>query len=169
MIFDLTIPQFIKTLKNLDSILDKAAGFADAKKVEMEVLLQSRLAPDQFNLTRQIQIVCDTAKLAAARLTAKTAPTHEDKEKTVSEVKSRIQSVITYLETFKPEDYKNAATITVTQPRWEGKTLTGEQYAIHHVIPNFYFHVTTAYAILRHNGVDIGKKDYLGALPYKLP
>jgi len=169
MIFDLTIPQFIKTLKNLDSILDKAAGFADAKKVEMEVLLQSRLAPDQFNLTRQIQIVCDTAKLAAARLTGKTAPTHEDKEKTVSEVKSRIQSVITYLETFKPEDYKNAATITVTQPRWEGKTLTGEQYAIHHVIPNFYFHVTTAYAILRHNGVDIGKKDYLGALPYKLP
>jgi hypothetical protein len=149
--------------------LDKAAGFADNKKVEMEVLLQSRLAPDQFNLTRQIQIACDTAKLAASRLTGKPAPSHEDKEKSLTEIKARITSVITYLETYKIEDYKNAKTITVTQPRWEGKTLTGEQYAIHHVIPNFYFHVTTVYAILRHNGVDIGKKDYLGAMPYKLP
>jgi hypothetical protein len=169
MIYDLTIPQFIKGLKNLDAILDKAAGFADSKKIEMEVLLQARLAPDQFNFTRQVQIACDTAKLAAARLTAKTAPSHDDKEKTLSEIKTRISSVISYLETFKPEDYKNAATIVVTQPRWEGKTLTGEQYLIHHVIPNFYFHITTAYAILRHNGVDIGKKDYLGTMPYKLP
>lgn len=169
MIFDLTVPQFIKTLKNLDAFLDKAAGFADSKKIEMEVLLNSRLAPDQFPLTRQIQIVCDTAKLGASRLTGKVAPIQEDNEKTLSEVKARIQSVITYLETMKPEDYKNAATTTITQPRWEGKTLTGEQYTIHHVIPNFYFHVTTAYSILRHNGVDIGKKDFLGALPYKMP
>lgn len=169
MIFDLTVPQFIKTLKNLDAILDKAAGFADSKKVEMEVLLNSRLAPDQFPLTRQIQIVCDTAKLGASRLTGKAAPVQEDNEKTLAEVKARIQSVIKYLESFKEEDYKNAATATITQPRWEGKTLTGNDYVIHHVIPNFYFHVTTAYSILRHNGVDVGKKDYLGALPYKLP
>lgn len=169
MIFDLTVPQFIKTLKNLDACLDKAAGFADSKKFEMEVLLNSRLAPDQFPLTRQIQIVCDTAKLGASRLTGKAAPVQEDNEKTLSEVKARIQSVITYLEGMKPEDYKNAATAVITQPRWEGKTLTGEQYVIHHVIPNFYFHTTTAYSILRHNGVDIGKKDYLGTLPYKMP
>jgi hypothetical protein len=169
MIYDLTVPQFIKTLKNLNAILDKAAGFADSKKVEMEVLLNARLAPDQFPLTRQIQIVCDTAKLGASRLTGKAAPVQEDNEKSLSDVKARIQSVISYLETFKAEDYKNAANISVTQPRWEGKTLTGQEYAIHHVIPNFYFHVTTAYAILRHNGVDIGKKDFLGELPYKLP
>jgi hypothetical protein len=169
MIYDLLVPQFIKTLKNLDSMLDKAAGYADSKKFDMAVLLDSRLAPDQFPLTRQIQIVCDTAKLGASRLTGKPAPTQEDNEKTLSEVRARIASVVTYLETFNVEDYKNAATITVTQPRWEGKTLTGEQYAIHHVIPNFYFHVTTAYSILRHNGVDVGKKDFLGTLPYKLP
>lgn len=169
MIYDLTVPQFIKTLKNLDSMLDKAAGFADSKKIEMDVLLNSRLASDQFPLTRQIQIACDTAKLGASRLTGKDAPVQEDKEKTLPEVKARIQSVISYLETFKMEDYKNAANISVTQPRWEGKSLSGQDYAIHHVIPNFYFHVTTAYAILRHNGVDIGKKDFLGTLPYRMP
>lgn len=169
MIFDLTVPQFIKTLKNLNNFLDKAAAHADSKKFEMEVLLNSRLAPDQFPLTRQIQIVCDTAKLAASRLTGKPAPVQEDNEKTLAEVKARIQSVITYLEGMKPEDYTNAATAVITQPRWEGKTLTGYDYVIHHVIPNFYFHVTTAYSIMRHNGVDLGKKDFLGTLPYKMP
>jgi hypothetical protein len=133
------------------------------------VLLQSRLAPDQFNFIRQIQIACDTAKLGASRLTGKAAPVQEDNEKTLNDIKARIESVIKYLGEFKPEDFKSAATASITQPRWEGKTLTGEQYTIHHIIPNFYFHVTTAYAILRHNGVDIGKKDYLGAMPYKLP
>lgn len=169
MIYDLTVPQFIKTLKNLDAMLDKAAGFADSKKFEMDVLLNARLAPDQFPLTRQIQMICDTAKLGASRLTGKAAPVQEDNEKSLPDLKARIQSVVTYLETFKVEDYKNATTATITQPRWEGKTLTGLEYTIHHVIPNFYFHVTTAYSILRHNGVDVGKKDYLGQMPYKLP
>ncbi len=169
MIYDLTVTQFIKTLKNLDSFLEKAAGFADSKKFEVDVLLQSRLAPDQFNFIRQVQIACDTAKLGASRLTGKPAPTQEDNEKTLSEVKARIQSVIAYLESFKPEDYKNAGNAVITQPRWEGKTLTGNEYVIHHMIPNLYFHVTTAYSILRHNGVDVGKKDFLGAMPYKLP
>jgi hypothetical protein len=169
MYYDLTIPQFIKTLTNLNSMLDKAAGFADSKKFEVDVLLQSRLAPDQFNFIRQVQIACDTAKLGASRLTGKAAPVQEDNEKTLNDVKARIESVIKYLGEFKPEDFKNAATATITQPRWEGKTLTGEQYTTHHIIPNFYFHITTAYAILRHNGVDVGKKDYLGAMPYKLP
>jgi hypothetical protein len=169
MIYDLTVPQFIKTLKNLDTILEKAAGFADSKKIEMDVLLTARLAPDMLPLTRQIQITCDTAKLGASRLTGKAAPVQEDNEKTLSEVRARIASTITYLQSMNVEDYKNAQTVTITTPRWEGKTLTGEQYAIHHVIPNFYFHVTTAYAILRNNGVDIGKKDFLGELPYKLP
>lgn len=169
MIYELTVTQFIKTLKNLDSFFDKAAGFADSKKFEVDVLLQSRLAPDQFNLIRQVQIACDTAKLGASRLTGKAAPSNDDSEKTLSEVRARIHSTVAYLETFKPEDFNNAATATITQPRWEGKTLTGNEYVIHHMIPNLYFHVTTAYAILRHNGVDVGKKDFLGAMPYRLP
>ena len=169
MIYELTVPQFVKTLKNLNAILDKAAGFADSKKFDMAVLLESRLAPDMLPFVRQIQITCDTAKLGASRLTGKAAPAQEDNEKTLSEVKARIESTIAYLQTMKVEDYQKAATAIVTTPRWEGKTLTGEQYAVHHVIPNFYFHVTTAYAILRHNGVDIGKKDFLGEMPYKLP
>lgn len=169
MIYELTVIQFMKALKNLDQILDKGNEFAASKKIDMEVLLQSRLAPDQFNLIRQIQIACDTAKLGASRLTGKAAPVQEDNEKSLPELKARIQSVISYLEAFKPEDYINSSNAIVTQPRWEGKTLTGSQYAIEHMIPNLYFHITTAYSILRHNGVDVGKKDFLGPMPYKLP
>lgn len=167
MLYELTIPQFIKSLRNMSVILDKGAQFADVKKFSAEVLLQSRLAPDQFPLLRQIQIMCDTAKLSASRLSGKEAPVHADSEATLPEIKSRIDSVISYLHNFSAEDFKEAKTRHVTQPRWEGKYLTGEDYVIHHAIPNFYFHMTTAYSILRHNGVDIGKKDYLGEMPYK--
>lgn len=167
MIYDITIPAFLKTLGNLQKILDKAAAFADAKKIAPEVLLQSRLAPDMFPLMRQIQIVCDTTKLGAARLAGKEAPVHDDKEVTLAEAKARIDSVVSYLKTFKPEDFKGAEERKISQPRWEGKWLTGTEYTLHHVLPNLYFHTTTAYAILRHNGVEIGKKDYLGDMPYK--
>jgi hypothetical protein len=167
MLYDITLPAFIKTLGNLQKILDKSAAFADTKKFAPEVLLQSRLAPDMFPLIRQIQIVCDTAKLGASRLTGKEAPTHDDKEVTLAEIKNRIESVVNYLKTYKPEDFKGAEERKISQPRWEGKWLTGTEYTLHHVLPNFYFHTTTAYAILRHNGVEIGKKDYLGDMPYK--
>lgn len=169
MLYELTVVQFSKTLNNLSAILDKAAAFAEAKKVDANVLLNSRLAVDQFSLTRQIQIACDTAKLGVARLTGKesTAPKHEDGDATMAELQARIQSVITYLAEFTPEDFAEAETRKISQPRWEGKYLTGLEFAIQHAIPNIYFHVTTAYSILRHNGVDIGKKDYLGAMPYK--
>jgi hypothetical protein len=167
MLYELTIPQFAKTLQNLIHILNVGAKHAETKKFEFEVLLNSRLAPDQFNLTRQIQIACDTAKLCAARLTGKDAPVHEDNEKTLGELKSRIEQVIRYLNTFSKNDYAGAEEKRITQPRWEGKYLSGHEYVVHHAIPNFYFHITTAYSILRHNGVDIGKKDYLGELPYK--
>jgi hypothetical protein len=167
MIYEMTVPASIRILKNLSSILDKAKQFADAKKIDWETFAHFRLAPDQFPLARQIQIACDTAKLSASRLTGKEAPKSEDNEKTFSDFKDRIANTVAYLETFKPEDFKNSATQKVTQPRWEGKWLTGEDYATHHVIPNLYFHVTTAYSILRHNGVEIGKKDYLGPLPFK--
>lgn len=167
MLFEMTVPQFSKMLHNLSRILDKAQAFADVKKIDSSVLLTSRLAPDQFPLGRQIQIACDTAKLGASRLTGKEAPVHEDKEVTLPEFKARIESVLGYLQTFKAEDFKDAADRKITQPRWEGKWLTGKEFAHEHAIPNIYFHVTTAYAILRHNGVEIGKKDYLGEMPYK--
>lgn len=167
MIYESTVTQFIKMLGNLEACLDKGAAFADAKKFEMSVLLESRLAPDQFNLIRQVQIACDTAKLGASRLTGKEAPANEDNEKTLPELKSRIQSTVKYLQTLKVNDYANVAERKITTPRWEGKYLMGDEYAIHHVIPNFYFHFTTAYSILRNNGVEVGKKDFLGAMPYK--
>lgn len=169
MLYDITVVQFSKMLKNLSAILDKGADFAESKKVDVEVLLNSRLSADQFNLIRQVQIACDTAKLGVARLTGNTdtAPKHDDNETTIAELKERIDSVLSYLAGFTPDDFANAESEKVSQPRWEGKYLTGLEFAIQHAIPNIYFHVTTAYAILRHNGVGVGKKDYLGALPYK--
>lgn len=167
MLYDLTNPQFIKMLQNLSTLLDKASQFAEQKKFDVEVLLNSRLAPDQFNLIRQIQITCDTAKFCASRITGKEAPSHPDTEKTLAEMKSRIASTTSYLESLKESDYSQAAERHVSQPRWEGQYLEGHQFVLHHAIPNFYFHLTTAYAILRHNGVDCGKKDYLGKMPFK--
>jgi len=167
MLYEMTIPQFKKGLHNLSKILDKGVAAAEAKKYEVGVLLNSRLAPDQFNLIRQVQIACDTAKLAAHRLTGKPAPVNEDNETTLSELKSRIDSTLSYLDGFAPADFKGAEEKKITTPRWEGKWLTGVELVQHHVMPNFYFHLTTAYAILRHNGVDVGKKDYLGEMPFK--
>lgn len=169
MFYELTVVQFSKMLNNLSVILNKASVFADSKKVDVEVLLQSRLAVDQFNLIRQVQIACDTAKLAVARLAGKgdLAPKHEDNEKTLTQLQARIQSVLDYLATFAPQDFAQAETQKITQPRWEGKYLTGDEFLSQHALPNLYFHITTAYAILRHCGVDVGKKDYLGAMPYR--
>jgi hypothetical protein len=167
MIYEMTVNQFTRMLQNVTKIFDKAAQFADSKKIDMEVLLHSRLAPDQFHLIRQVQIACDTAKLGAARLAGKDAPTHEDNEKTLAELRDRIDSVTGYLKTFTAKDFVGCEERRVTTPRWEGKSLSGFEFFTQHVVPNFYFHVTTTYAILRHNGVDIGKKDYLGELPFK--
>ena len=169
MIHPIVVLQFSKTLGNLQSMLDQAVVYAEAKKFDVEVLLQARLAPDQFSFIRQVQIACDTAKLAAARLANKegAAPEHPDTEQTVAEIKGRINSVRTYLGGFTAADFAGAAERRITQPRWKGKSLSGEQFLIQHALPNLYFHVTTAYAILRHNGVEIGKKDFLGELPYR--
>ncbi len=167
MLYEITVPQFKKMLNNFQLILDKAAAFADQKKIEGEVLLNSRLAPDQFNFIRQIQIMCDTAKLGISRLTGQDAPSHPDTEKTLNELRERIKSTVSYLEKFSAKDFADSATRKISQPRWEGKWLTGEEFALNHALPNFYFHMTTAYSILRHNGVEIGKKDYLGKMPFK--
>jgi len=167
MIYDFTVPQFTKMLKNLDGILAKIKPFAEAKKIEPEVLLNSRLAPDQFNFIRQVQIATDSAKLCVAKITGKDAPTHDDKETTVEQLQKRIAETISYLGTVTEKDFAGAQERKITTPRWEGKWLNGYEYAIQHSIPNVYFHVTVAYEILRHNGLDVGKKDYLGPMPFK--
>ena len=167
MLYDITVTQYSKMLGNLSQFLNKAAEYAESKKFSVEVLLNSRLAPDQFNLIRQVQIACDSAKFGASRLCGKEAPSHPDTETTLAELQARIKTVQDYLATFKPEDFAGAEERHVSQPRWEGKYLTGLEFAIQHSLPNVYFHITTAYSILRNNGVDLGKKDFLGNMPLK--
>lgn len=166
-IFQFCTKQQVRVLKNLQAILKTGAEYADHKKFNVEVLLQARLAPDQFPLMRQIQIACDTAKFNAARFTGTTAPSHPDEEKTLAEAMARIESVIQYLMSFKEADFSGASQRKITNARWESKWMTGEDFFHQYAAPNVYFHVTTAYAILRHNGVDIGKKAYLGDLSFQ--
>ncbi len=161
------IPQFAKMLRNLDNCLEKATAHAKTKSFEVDVLAQARLAPDQYPLARQIQVACDAAKFAAAYLSGKEAPKHPDTEKTVPELRQRLQTCISYLETIKEGDLAGCDERKIA-PAWlKGKWLRGDQYLVQGAIPNFYFHVTTAYSILRHNGVDVGKMDYMGSLPVR--
>lgn len=161
--------QMKKTLGQLDKWLEAGAAFASEKKIEQATLLGWRLAPDQFPLSRQVQIACDTAKLGASRLTGKDAPSHPDTEATFDELRARVKAVLGYLDGFSAADFAQTATRTVTQPRWEGKVMTGHDYFLEHVVPNFFFHATHTYAILRHVGVPLGKRDYLGTLSQRMP
>jgi hypothetical protein len=157
-----TIFQFKTMLKNLDQCLKKASAYADHKKFDVNILVDARLAPDMFSFEKQIQSACDAAKFCAAYLSGQTAPKHEDTETTWPQLRERIGKVVSYLENFKETDFENGASVKV-KPGWaQGKWIVGSEYVQHLAIPNFYFHVMTAYAILRHNGVDIGKMDYLG-------
>jgi uncharacterized protein len=159
-----TAQQFTRMLENLSHWLDKAQMHADAKKFDVNVLTTARLAPDQYAFTRQVQSACDAAKFCCARITGKEAPKHEDNEQTFEQLRQRIHKCLTYLKTFTPADFKDCEKRPVTLPYLEGKTFLAEDYAITMATPNFYFHVTTAYAILRHNGVNVGKTDYIGEL-----
>jgi len=153
---------FKDMLKNLDNCMVKAAAYADQKKFDVNILASSRLAPDMFAFNKQIQSACDVAKFCAAYLSGQTPPKHEDTETTWSELRARISKVVTYLDGFTNSDFTNAQTVKV-KPGWaKGKWIGAEQYLNQIAIPNFYFHMTTAYAILRHAGVDVGKMDYLG-------
>jgi hypothetical protein len=156
-----------KQLGQLDRWLEAASAHAQAKAFDSSVFLGLRLAPDQFPFARQVQTACDTAKLAAARLTGKEAPSQPDTEQSIDELRARIQRTLAYLDGFANGDFDTAATRVITQPRWQGKTMTGADYFLEHALPNFYFHLTHAYAILRHSGVNLGKRDYLGALSQK--
>jgi len=153
-------------LRNLDGCLEKAAAHAAAKKFDMQVLLQSRLAPDMFPLIGQIQSACDQAKFGAARTSGKEPPSHPDTEVTLADARKRIATVVSYLDGYSENDFKGVDTRTISLPRWEGKSMRAMDYLLQHSVPNFFFHVTTAYAILRHNGVDVGKRDYIGHLTF---
>ena len=159
-----SLPVFVRMLGNLALWLDKADGFAAAKKFDVSVLLNSRLAPDMLPLTRQVQIACDAAKFGVARLAAVEAPKMEDSEATLSELKSRIQRTLDFIESGPAASVENTEQREVQVPARGTDPLQfkGEDYLRFFVLPNFFFHVTTAYAILRHNGVDLGKGDYLG-------
>ena len=161
--------QMKKMLGQLETWLGAAETHAKAKGFDPNVLVGSRLAPDQFSFVQQVQAACDTAKQATARLTAKDAPSHPDTEATLDELRARIRSVIAYLDGISEANYAEAATRVITQPRWEGKVMSGADYFVEHALPNFFFHVSHAYAILRHNGVAVGKRDYLGALTQRTP
>jgi hypothetical protein len=168
MYFD-TLGQMKKQLGQMDKWLAIATTYAETKKFDPNVLVTARLAPDQFAFARQVQAACDTAKLAASRLTGKDAPAQPDTEATLPELSARIKATLAYLEGFTAKDFDGADQRTVTQPRWEGKIMTAHDYFLEHALPNFYFHLMTAYSLLRHNGVPVGKRDYLGALSQRLP
>jgi uncharacterized protein len=158
------IRQMKKTLGQLDKWLETAATHAQTKSFDPKVYMELRLAPDQRPFSFQVQVACDTAKLAAARLSGKQAPSHADNEQSLDELRARVQNVIAHLDTYTEKDFANAAATEITQPRWEGKVMSGTDYLLEHALPNLYFHASHTYAILRHNGVPLGKRDFLGAL-----
>jgi len=163
--YDVSIPIFTLSLSNLSVILDKAAGYAEVKKVDPKVIPQARLIVDMLPLSAQIQIACDTVKGAAARLAGVEVPKHEDTEATLAELKARVAKTLDFIKTIKREQLQGAETreIVLQFPQTTLK-FTGLNYLTNFVLPNFFFHVTMAYALLRKNGVDLGKRDFLGPI-----
>ena len=157
-------PPVIRTLTALSAILDKAAAFCEARKIEPSVLLNYRLAPDMFALTRQIQVASDQAKGMAARLAGVEVPSYPDTESTIEELKARIAKTIDFVQSFSAEQFAGSEDREVTLKMRSGeRVLNGRDYAFGFVLPNFYFHAATAYDILRHAGVELGKLDFMGA------
>lgn len=158
-----SVPVFIHVLGNLSAILDKGAAHAEARKIDPAVLINDRLYPDMFALVRQVQIASDAVKGCAARLAGQEPPSYPDTESTVAELKERLAKTIAFLKTFKPDQIDGSEEKTI-QLKVAGQPMTfkGLPYLLHYVLPNLYFHTTTAYNILRHNGVEVGKRDFLG-------
>jgi hypothetical protein len=161
--YQASAPRFVNTLKNLSAMLDKAQAHCEAKKIDPLVLTGARLYPDMFAFARQVQVACDTAKGALARLAAVEIPKYEDTEKTFEELKARIARTVAFIETFKPaqidgtEDKDYVIKLGPREMQWKGM-----QYLLGFALPNFYFHAATAYDILRHNGVELVKRDFIG-------
>jgi hypothetical protein len=162
--YDSTVPAFLQTLGALDAILGKAEAHCKAKNIQPEALLSARLYPDMFPLTRQIQTMCDFAAKTCARLTGSEVPTTADTEKSFEELRQRIAKVVDYVKAFKPAQFDGADARDVTFPAGPNNQLTlkGQQFLSGFALPNFYFHAATAHGILRHNGVEIGKRDFMG-------
>jgi hypothetical protein len=160
--YAIAVPTFEKHLNALDAILDKATAYAAAKKIDPSVLLSARLFPDMFNFTRQVQAATDFAKAASARLAGVAAPSLPDTETTVPELKERIAKTLAFLATLKAEQMEGSETKQFTiKVGPNDMTFSGQDYLLHLAIPNFYFHCTTAYDILRQNGLEIGKRDFM--------
>ncbi|MDI3469536.1 MAG: hypothetical protein OJF62_001599 [Pseudolabrys sp.] len=157
------------TLNAVSKLLDKAEAFAAAKKIDPSVLLNARLAPDMFAFTRQVQVACDMAKFGVARLAGIESPKFEDTETTIPQLKERIAKTLAFIKTVDAKAIDASAGREITFPLGPKRgQMTGADYLNHFVLPNLYFHATTAYAILRHNGVEIGKQDFLAGIPLKV-
>jgi hypothetical protein len=163
-IYDVTVPVFLKYLRNLERWIDKAVAYAEEKKFDPEILMQARLAPDMHPFLRQVTIACDNAKWAAAKLAGQEGPAHPDTETTIADLRARLATVTGYLETFEPADFEGAKERRCAHTWMGGKGMSGADYLQEFALANFFFHVVTAYAILRHNGVPLGKMDYIGGL-----
>jgi hypothetical protein len=163
-IYAVAVPTFQKHLNALSAILDKAQAYATAKKFDSSVLAGSRLYPDMFSFTRQIQSATDFAKGASARLAGIPVPSYPDTETTLAELKERIAKTLAFLETVKPQQMEGSESRQITIKFGPNEaSFSGQDYLLHFVLPNFFFHCTTAYDILRHNGLEIGKRDFMGA------
>ena len=162
--YQASAPVFDKMLENLSAILGKAAAWAESRKIDQVVLLNARLAPDMFALTRQVQIACDFARGVSARLAGVDVPTNDDKEASFADLRALIARTRGFLDGLTPAQFDtSAAREIVTRPGTpKEKRFIGSAYLLSYGLPQFFFHVTTAYALLRHNGVEIGKKDYMG-------
>jgi hypothetical protein len=164
--YSASVPIFSRMLGNLSICLDKAAAHASAKKFEPTVYLSARLAPDMLPFSTQIQIACDMAKFGVARLSGVESPKFDDNEASLDDLKQRIAKTIDFMQSVPPAKIDGSDERAISVPRRSGPiTMTGESYLKYFVLPNFFFHVTTTYALLRHNGVELGKMDFLGALP----
>ena len=164
--YEIAIPSFTKHLEALDAILDKAEAYAEAKKIDPEALLSARLYPDMYPFRKQVQSACDFAKLSVGRLAGIKPPVHDDNEKTFAELKTRIAETMAVLAAAKPEAMEAAADREITIKAGPRELeFTGSEYLLQFALPNFYFHCATAYGILRHNGLEIGKRDFMKRLP----
>jgi len=164
--YDACVTPGIRMMNNLAAVLEKAIAHAEARKFDPEVLVNARLAPDMFSLSRQVQIASDAVKAGAARVAGATPPSFEDNEKTLIELVARARKTAAYLETLKPAQFDGAEDRNVQwKTRSSEKSMRGLPYVLHQMLPNLHFHCTTAYDILRHNGVELGKMDYLGREP----
>ena len=161
--YQASVPCFVRTLGNLSAILDKAQGHVDAKKIDPLALTSYRLFPDMLPMTRQVQIACDAAKGLVARLSGLENPVHEDTEKTLVELQARIAKTLAFVQRVTPAQLDGTEDKDIVVKRGDTEThYKGMQFLLGNALPNFYFHVTTAYNILRHNGIEIGKRDYIG-------